>query len=123
MNFTSIIILIVLLGMAVRGWKMGMTKQISGIAALAAAFVMLALGIMLVTSFQNKEVTNTVYSVIFLVVLGLVYGIVKFLLRSIKLVANLPILHFFDRVLGVAAGLFQGILLVRIFFLFLENKN
>lgn len=123
MNLTSIIILIVLLGMAVRGWKMGMTKQISGIAALAAAFVMLALGIMLVTSYQNKEVTNTVYSVIFLVVLGLVYGIVKFLLRSIKMVTNLPILHFCDRVLGVAAGLLQGILLVRIFFLFLENKK
>lgn len=123
MNVTSIIILIVLLVMAVRGWKMGMTKQISGIAALAAAFVMLALGIMLVTSFQNKEVTNTVYSVIFLVVLGLVYGIVKFLLRSIKMVTNLPILHFCDRVLGVVAGLLQGILLVRIFFLFLENKN
>ena len=123
MNLTSIIILIVLLGMAVRGWKMGMTKQISGIAALAAAFVMLALGIMLVTSYQNKEVTNTIYSVIFLVVLGLVYGIVKFLLRSIKMVTNLPILHFCDRVLGVAAGLLQGILLVRIFFLFLENKK
>ena len=100
MNLTLVIVLIVMLYMMVTGYQKGLTKQISGIAALAAAFVMLALVIMLVSSFQNREVTNTVYSVILLAVFGMVYGIVKFLLRSIKLMSNLPILHFLDQVLG-----------------------
>lgn len=122
MNLTLIIILIVLFYMAVRGWKKGLTRQLSGIAALAAAFAVLSLGIMLVTSFQNRELTNTIYSILFLVVFGLVYGIVKFLLRSIKMVTHLPVLHFCDRLLGIAAGILQGILLVWIFFLFCENN-
>lgn len=122
MNLTLIIVLIVMLYMVAAGYQKGLTKQISGIVALAAAFVMLALVIMLVSSFQNREVTNTVYSVILLAVFGMVYGIVKFLLRSIKLMSNLPILHFLDQVLGIAAGLVKWILVVWIFFLLCENN-
>lgn len=108
--------------MVAKGYQKGFTKQISGLVALTAAFVMLALGIMLVSSFQNGEVTNTVYSVVLLAVFGLVYGIIKFLLRSVKLISNLPILHFFDQVLGIAAGLVKWILVVWIFFLLCENN-
>ncbi len=122
MNLTLIIIIIVMLYMLVRGYQMGFTKQVSGLIALAAAFVMLALGIMLFSSFQNGEVTNTVYSVILLAVFVFVYGIIKFLLRSIKLITELPILHFFDQVLGIVAGLGKGILIVWIFFLLCENN-
>lgn len=122
MNLTLIIVLIVMLYMMAAGYQKGLTKQISGIVALTAAFVMLALVIMLVSSFQNREVTNTVYSVILLAVFGMVYGIVKFLLRSIKLMSNLPILHFLDQVLGIAAGLVKWILVVWIFFLLCENN-
>lgn len=121
MNLTLIIILIVFCYMMVRGWKIGMTRQVSGLAALGAALAVLALGIMLVTSFENGEVVNTVYSVAFLVVFGLVYGIVKFLLRSVKMVVKLPLLHFCDKLLGIAAGAIQCLLLVWIFFLFFEH--
>lgn len=122
MNLTLIIVLIVLFYMVANGYKKGFTKQLSGLVALAAAFVMLSLGIMLVSSFQNGEVTNTVYSVILLAVFGLVYGIIKFLLRSIKLISNLPILRFGDQVLGIAAGGIKWILIVWIFFLLCENN-
>ena len=122
MNLTLIIVLIVLFYMVTNGYKKGFTKQLSGLVALAAAFAMLSLGIMLVSSFQNGEVTNTVYSVILLAVFGLVYGIIKFLLRSIKLISNLPILRFGDQVLGIAAGAAKWILIVWIFFLLCENN-
>ena len=122
MNLTLIIVLIVMLYMVAAGYQKGLTKQISGMVALTAAFVMLALVIMLVSSFQNREVANTVYSVILLAVFGMVYGIVKFLLRSIKLMSNLPILHFLDQILGIAAGLVKWILVVWIFFLLCENN-
>ena len=122
MNLTLIIVLIVMLYMVAAGYQKGLTKQISGMVALTAAFVMLALVIMLVSSFQNREVTNTVYSVILLAVFGMVYGIVKFLLRSIKLMTNLPVLHLLDHVLGIAAGLVKGILIIWIFFLLCEHN-
>ena len=122
MNWTLIIVLLVMLCMVTAGYKKGFTKQLSGLVALTAAFVMLSLGIMLVSSFQNREITNTVYSVILLAVFGLVYGIVKFLLRSIKLISNLPVLNFCDHVLGIVAGLAKGILIVWIFFLLCEHN-
>ena len=122
MNLTLIIILIVMLYMVVTGYQKGLTKQLSGIAALVAAFVMLALVIMLFSSFRNREVTNTVYSVILLAIFGFVYGIVKVLLRSIKLMTNLPVLHLLDHVLGIAGGMVKGIIIVWIFFLLCEHS-
>lgn len=122
LNFTLIMVVIVMICMVMAGYKKGLTRQISGLVALIAAFVILSLGIMLVSSFQNREVTNTVYSVILLTLFGLVYGIVKFLLRSFKLLSNLPILSFLDHVLGIAVGLVKGILIVWIFFLLCEHN-
>ena len=50
LNWTLIIVLLVMLCMVTAGYKKGFTKQLSGLVALTAAFVMLSLGIMLVSS-------------------------------------------------------------------------
>lgn len=120
-NITLVIVIIFGIYMVTRGYRKGMTKELSGLIALAAAFIVLALGIMLKSSYQQGEVTNTVYSVIFLVVFGAVYGIVRFVLKSVKLISKLPILSFLDSLLGTVVGLAQAILLVWVFFLLCEN--
>ena len=100
-NVTLLAVIVLTVWLMIRGLKKGMTKEISGLVALFAAFIVLALAIMLVSSFSQGEMKNTLYSVILLVVFGLAYGIVKFVLRSAKVVSSLPIIKFFDSVLGI----------------------
>lgn len=117
LNVTLLAVVILMVWMMIRGFKKGMAKELSGLVALFAAFVVLALGIMLVASFSEGEMTNTLYSVILLVVFGLAYGIVKFILRSAKAVSSLPIIHFVDSVLGIGVGLCKAVLFIWIFFM------
>ena len=117
LNVTLLAVVILMVWMMIRGYKKGMAKELSGLVALFAAFVVLALGIMLVSSFSEGEMTNTLYSVILLVVFGLAYGIVKFILRSAKAVSSLPIIHFVDSVLGISVGFCKAVLFLWIFFM------
>lgn len=117
LNVTLLGVVILMVWMMIRGFKKGMAKELSGLVALFAAFVVLALGIMLVASFSEGEMTNTLYSVILLVVFGLAYGIVKFILRSAKAVSSLPIIHFVDSVLGIGVGFCKAVLFIWIFFM------
>lgn len=117
LNVTLLAVVILMVWMMIRGYKKGMAKELSGLVALFAAFVVLALGIMLVASFSEGEMTNTLYSVILLVVFGLAYGIVKFILRSAKAVSSLPIIHFVDSVLGIGVGFCKAVLFIWIFFM------
>lgn len=117
LNVTLLAVVILMVWMMIRGFKKGMAKELSGLVASFAAFVVLALGIMLVASFSEGEMTNTLYSVILLVVFGLAYGIVKFILRSAKAVSSLPIIHFVDSVLGIGVGFCKAVLFIWIFFM------
>jgi len=116
-NVTLLCVVVLALRMMIRGYNQGMMKELTGLAALIAGLGVLALGIMLFSSFLDGEMTNTIYSVILLVLFGAAYGIVKFILRSAKAVSSLPILSFFDSVLGIAVGLCQAVVIIWIVFL------
>ena len=122
LNITLLAVIVLALWMMIRGYKKGMAKELSGLAALFAGFVVLALAIMLVSSFAEGEMTNTLYSVILLVLFGIAYGIVKFILRSAKVVSKLPIINFFDSVLGIGVGLCKAVLVIWIFFMLCTNN-
>jgi len=122
LNVTLLAVIVLVVWMMVRGFKKGMAKELSGLVALFAAFVVLALAIMLVSSFTEGEMTNTLYSVILLVLFGIAYGIVKFILRSAKVVSKLPIINFFDSVLGIGVGLCKAVLVIWIFFMLCANN-
>lgn len=122
LNVTLLAVVVLTVWMMIRGFKKGMAKELSGLVALFAAFVVLALAIMLVSSFTEGEMTNTLYSVILLVLFGIAYGIVKIILRSAKVVSKLPIINFFDSVLGIGVGLCKAVLVIWIFFMLCTNN-
>ena len=122
LTVTLLAVVVLTVWMMIRGFKKGMAKELSGLVALFAAFVVLALAIMLVSSFTEGEMTNTLYSVILLILFGLAYGIVKFILRSAKVVSKLPIINFFDSVLGIGVGLCKAVLVIWIFFMLCTNN-
>lgn len=122
-NITLIVVILLAVYLMCRGYQKGFTKEISGLVALAAAFVVLALMYMMFSSFRAGETVNVMYSIIFLVIFGLVHGIVKFFLNSAKALSHLPIVHFLDKVLGVVAGALKALLIIWLFFMFCMEYN
>ena len=122
MNLTLLGVVILTVWLMIRGYKKGMAKELSGLVALFAAFVVLALVIMLVSSFTAGEMTNIFYTIILLVAFGMAYGIVKFILRSAKAISHLPILHFLDSLCGIVVGMGKAIIIVWIVFLLCANN-
>ena len=120
-NITLIIIVVLSLCLVYLGFEKGMAKQISGFVALTVTLCVMALCIMLFSSFQRGESKNVFFTIILLVILGSIYGVVKLLLKSLRAITHLPGVGFFDRMLGMVIGLGKVLLFVWVFFLLMEN--
>lgn len=116
MNYTLIFVVLLIILNIIGASRRGMAKEISNLLALMVAFFVFSLFIMLFSSFQAGETTNTLYSIILLVILGIVYGLVKVFLKSAKAVSHLPIIHLIDHILGAVVGGLESILIVWIVF-------
>lgn len=89
-----------------------MTKEITGLVAWAVTLFVISLIIMLYSSLRDNETRNTIYSIVILILIGLIYGVVRLLLKSVKAISKLPIFHLLDQLLGIVVGLGEGILIV-----------
>ncbi|GEM_PF-3441180 len=104
-NLTLVLgILLLLIGVQA-GYKKGLVKGIRDVIALIATVLTLSLILMLTSSFRAGEVRNTIFTLIIMAILGAVYGVVKFALRSMKRISNLPIIKFADSILGILVGI------------------
>ena len=121
MNFTLIIVLLILILAAVHGYKKGITKELSGLISWAVTLFVIALVIMLYTSFQNNEGRNTIFTIILLIIVGMIYSVVRFVLKPAKFIAKLPLFHFLDQILGLVIGIGEGILIVWLLYVLNES--
>lgn len=112
-NLTLVLGILLLLIGGQAGYKKGLVKGITDVIALIATVLTLSLILMLTSSFKAGETRNTIFTLVIMAILGAVYSVVKFLLKSMKRISNLPIIKFADSVLGI----FVGILWVFILYL------
>ena len=121
MNFTLIIVFLVLILAAVHGYKKGITKELSGLISWAVTLFVMALIVMLYTSFHNKDGRNTIFTVILLFAVGIVYSVIRFILKPAKFIAKLPLFHFLDQILGLVIGIGEGVLIVWLLYVLNES--
>lgn len=121
MNITLIIVLLLIIGKAISGFRTGMVKQITGLIAWTITLFVMSVIIMLYTSFYANEARNTIYSILILIVVGLVYGVVRFVLKSAKLISKLPIIHQADKLAGFVIGAGEGLLIVWLLYVLNEG--
>ncbi len=112
MNYTLIVVILIIILKMIGAFRRGMAKEISNLIALIVVLFVISICIMLFSSFKAGETVNTFYSVILLVILGAVYGLVKFILKSAKSISHLPIIHFLDHILGAVVGVVESVLIV-----------
>lgn len=121
MNFTLIIVCLIIVLAAIHGFKKGMTKEVSGLISWAVTLFVMSLVIMLYTSFHANEGKNTIFSIIILVAVVLIYSIIRFFLKPVKLVVKLPLFRFLDQVLGLIIGIGEGFLIIWLIYVLNES--
>lgn len=121
MNFTLIIVFLIIILAAVHGFKKGITKEISGLISWAVTLFVMSLVIMLYTSFNANEGENTVFTIIILAAVVIIYSIIRLFLKPIKLMAKLPLFRFLDQLLGFVIGIAEGFLIVWLMYVLNES--
>ena len=121
MNFTLIIVTLIIILTAVHGFKKGMTKEVSGLISWTVTLFVMSLIIMLYTSFHANESKNAVFTIIILAAVVIVYFIIKMFLKPMKLVAKLPVFKLLDQVLGGFIGIVEGFMIVWLMYVLNEG--
>lgn len=99
----------------VSGWRRGFVKVFGGLLALVAATLVSAwLSEPIAALFIPKSAKDpVVVQLICVVVLfAITYALVAFLLRSLNLIAKLPLIKQLNKVLGLVVGVLSGLLWV-----------
>ena len=121
MNLTLIIFFALIVLMAWKGFKKGATKELTNLISWTVTLFVMSLVIMLYTSLTSKETRNSVYTIIILIAVSIVYGVVKIFLKSVKILSKLPVIKFLDQMVGFLLGAAEGVLLV--FLLYILNES
>ena len=103
-NIMLIIVVIAVVCKMVDGYKKGMVKEIISLVSMVILCLVAALIANGVHSYFDGKFFNVVIAVVVLTVLGIVHHLLSLLFFSAKLVAKLPVIHFVDKILGIAFG-------------------
>jgi len=86
------------------GFRKGFAKAVSNFIASVSTLFMLGIFLRIYYSYSKGEAMDMVISIVVLVVFGGIYGILKILAKSVKAIANLPIIAGIDKILGMILG-------------------
>lgn len=112
MNILLLAIVIFTILKIIDGYKKGMVKEIiSFVSLVIMCIVVLLLGTGL-HSYMEKEIVGVVIALLLLMLLGIAHHILKLIFFSAKLVSKLPIVHSVDKVLGMAVGVLEVVLIL-----------
>lgn len=121
MNLTLIIVLVILILAGRHGYKKGFTKELTNLISWVVTLFVMSLVIMLYTSLISNETKNSIYTVIVLLAVAIIYGVVKIFLKSVKILAKLPVIKFLDQTLGFLVGLAEGFVLIWLLYVLNES--
>lgn len=116
-NLIAIIVILLAIGGAVKGWKQGMVKELSSLIGLVGALAAIFLFLSAIQNYKEKDNREMLIAILGFVVVILAYKVIDFILTSLKLLANLPIISGLNHLAGVAVGIGESVLFVWIAFL------
>lgn len=111
-NIMLIIAVIAAVCKMVDGYKKGMVKEIISLVSMVVLCLVAALIANGVHSYFDGNFFNVAVAVVLLTVLGIVHHLLSLVFFSAKLVAKLPVVHFVDKIAGIAFGVVEVILIL-----------
>lgn len=103
-NILLIVLTVLALWRGLRGAGRGITGEIYHLISLVLSLFVLSLGILLYTSIKEKNTLNIVLSIVVMVLTGVITKLVTLVMKSFRAIAHLPVISFFDKMLGMVIG-------------------
>ena len=118
MNYFLIAFLILMGILAIAGYSRGMVKEIISFVSLVFLSCVALLALMGITSYTKGRVIQLTAVVLLLAILGIVKIILETVFTSAKFIAGLPVVKWLDKVMGVAAGACESIVILWMLYAF-----
>jgi len=112
MNIVFFVVLLLLLGGGVKGYKRGMVEELNKAVALILSLAAIAMFIFTVKGYLDHETVRTVLGIVCLTIAVLVYRITDFVLSSLRMISSAPVIRGVNKLLGLALGAAEGVVLV-----------
>lgn len=112
MNVLMLIVVLLTVAKMADGYKKGMVKEIISFITLVLMCIVAVLLACGLYSYMNKEVIGVVVAVLLLVVLGIAHHILRLIFFSAKLIVKLPVVNGVNKILGMAVGALEVLMLL-----------
>lgn len=112
MNIVFFVVLLLLIGGGVKGYKRGMVEEVNTVLALVLALAAIAMFVVAAQGYMEHETLRTILGIVCMTVAILVYKIADFILSSLKLITSVPVLRGVNKLLGFGVGVLESVLLI-----------
>ncbi len=92
-----------------RGARKGFVEEVNTLISLLAALFVMALILMIVVTFREKDYKNGVIAVLLLIMTGILLHLLSIVRKALRAIVDLPLIRWADHLLGLAAGAAEGI--------------
>lgn len=111
-NSPFIIMLIVLVVLAVRGYKVGLVAEICNlVSALIASIAILLLAIAIKGVFDQEKI-QLVVAIVLIVLLAIVFNLLSLFFGTLKLVSNIPVLNLINKTCGIIIAVAETVVIL-----------
>ena len=111
-NIFLLIVAVFMIFKVCDGYSKGMVKEIVSFISLIVLCLVVALVASGLNSFYDGEILNVIVMVLLLAVLGIVHHLINVVVAPAKLLAKLPIVKSLDKILGIAVGIAETVLIL-----------
>ncbi len=112
MNIVFFVVLLLLIGGGVKGYKRGMVEEVNTVVALVLALAAIAMFVVAAQGYMEHETLRTILGIVCMTVAILVYKIADVILSSLKLISSVPVLRGVNMLLGFGVGVLESVLLI-----------
>ncbi len=117
MNLVFFIVLLLLIGGGVKGYKRGMVEELNGTIALLLALAAISMFVVAVSGYMEHVTLRTILGIVCMTIAILVYRITDFILSSLKIISSIPVIRGVNKLLGFGVGVLEAVLLIWVVFI------
>lgn len=116
LNILLILFAVLAVWRGISGMKRGITEEMHRLMMLVLSLFVIAVGIHLYSSIQEKDTKNIVISAAVILITGLAVKLVNLVMKSLEAIAHLPFISLANGCLGMAAGILEAIVFLWILY-------
>lgn len=117
MNLVFFIVLLLLIGGGVKGYKRGMVEELNATIALILALAAISMFVVAVSGYMEHVTLRTILGIVCMTIAILVYRITDFILSSLKIISSIPVIRGGNKLLGFGVGVLEAVLLIWVVFI------